>query len=145
MTTDQTIQSAAETMRPLVYILEPNPFMAEMERAVLKSFEVRAILPGKLVGVTLNSPPSLVITEVLLSGIDGLQLCRELKARPETSAVPVLVFSALDASEEAADAGADSFLLKPAPRHALLSEARRLVGRLSKGNRPTTPTRRVVP
>ncbi len=115
------------TLRPVVYIVEPNPFMAEMERAILKPFEVRFVLPGELIGAVLKFPPSLVITEILLSGIDGLQLCRELKARPETSSVPVLVFSILDASEEAADAGADSFLLKPAERNALLSEARRLV------------------
>jgi two-component system cell cycle response regulator len=70
----------------------------------------------------------LVICEILLRGPDGLQLCRRLKGSPKTYRVPVILFSVLDAAEEAAEAGADVFLLKPAERGGLAAEVRRLVG-----------------
>jgi DNA-binding response OmpR family regulator len=63
-----------------------------------------------------------------LRGQDGLQLCRELKSRAETRSVPILVFSILEAAEESMEAGADSFLAKPADRRELANEARRLTG-----------------
>ena len=102
--------------------------MVEVERAVLRPFRLRFLSSEELVGAVLRTPPSLVITEVLLSGTDGLSLCRELKNYPPTSGVPVLVFSVLEASEEAFDAGADGFLRKPAGREELLGTARRLAG-----------------
>ncbi len=119
----------AQEPHPTVYLVEPNPFMAEVTRAILRTFEVRTIPPAELVGAALSEPPCLIITEILLSGVDGLQLCRELRARRETRDIPVLVFSILQASEEAIDAGADAFLLKPVGRSALLDEVRRLASR----------------
>ncbi len=124
-----TTGSAGADTRPLVLVVEPNPFMAEMVRAILRSFEVRFVLPAELVEAATTFRPALIISEILLRGQDGLQLCRELKSRPTTRSTPVLIFSILDAAEEAADAGADSFLLKPAERHVLAGEVRRLTGR----------------
>lgn len=127
-----TTGSAGADTRPLVLVVEPNPFMAEMVRAILRSFEVRFVLPAELVEAATTFRPALIISEILLRGQDGLQLCRELKSRPATRSTPVLIFSILDAAEEAADAGADSFLLKPAERHVLAGEVRRLIGRPRK-------------
>ncbi len=114
--------------RHLILIVEPNPFMAEMERAILRDYEVKFVGPEDLVSAVVRYRPCLVISEILLGGRDGLEICRELKERPDTCRVPVILFSVLDASEEAAEAGADAFLLKPAERKALADEVRRLTG-----------------
>jgi CheY-like chemotaxis protein len=61
---------------------------------------------------TLNAT-TLIITEILLPKLDGLNLCRRLRADPTTRDVPVLVFSILSAAARAEEAGADAFLRKP--------------------------------
>jgi len=113
---------------PLVLIVEPNPFMAEVQKATLRGFDVQFVSPDDLVEAVSTRRPALAITEIVLKGRDGLQLCRTLKRGPLTAATPVLVFSVLDAKCEAYEAGADSFLLKPAGRGELAGEARRLTG-----------------
>lgn len=62
--------------------------------------------------------PRIVITEVLVPGLDGLQLCTRLKSEPALKETRVLIFSLLWAREQARAAGADGFVRKP------LSEAR---------------------
>jgi CheY-like chemotaxis protein len=60
-----------------------------------------------------REPPAVVVTEILLPGLDGLTLCRRLHAEPLTLHVPVVVFSILAAAARAAEAGACAFLRKP--------------------------------
>lgn len=61
----------------------------------------------------LLTPPALVITEILIPGLDGLALCRRLREEPRTRAIPVIVFSILAAAQRASEAGATAFLRKP--------------------------------
>ena len=74
-----------------------------------------------------RSPPCALVTEILVPGLDGLSLCRSLKAHPSTEHVPVLVFSMLAADERARQAGADAFLAKPIERRRLVESLRGLI------------------
>jgi CheY-like chemotaxis protein len=60
-----------------------------------------------------SHPVALVVTEVLVPKLDGLTLCRRLRAEPATRDLPVLVFSILAAAGRAEEAGASAFLRKP--------------------------------
>jgi CheY-like chemotaxis protein len=71
--------------------------------------------------------PQLVITEILIPKLDGLQLCRELKQDPTTRDIPVIVFSVLAAEARAKEAGANAFLRKPLVPSVLLGAIQRLV------------------
>lgn len=64
--------------------------------------------------------PALLITEVLLPKLDGLALCRKLKADDKTARVPVLVLSVLAVQGRAGEAGADEFMMKPVLEDRLL-------------------------
>ena len=57
--------------------------------------------------------PRIVITEILLPGLDGLSVCRDIRSDPAMEKVRVLVLSILSAERRALDAGADAFLKKP--------------------------------
>lgn len=57
--------------------------------------------------------PALLITEILIPGMDGLALCRALREDPRTRELPIIVFSILGAAQRAAEAGATAFLRKP--------------------------------
>jgi CheY-like chemotaxis protein len=71
--------------------------------------------------------PEIIITEILVPMLDGLTLCRRLKADPETRDIAVLVFSILAAAGRAREAGADAFLLKPLAEHTLVNTVRQLL------------------
>src|SRR4051812_41401414 len=60
-----------------------------------------------------TKPTALIVTEILIPKLDGLTLCRRLRAEPATRDVPVLVFSILAAAARAEEAGASAFLRKP--------------------------------
>ncbi|MEO8704219.1 MAG: response regulator [Kofleriaceae bacterium] len=75
--------------------------------------------------------PDLVLCEILVPKLDGLALCRKLKANPETRQVLVLVLSMLAASARANEAGADGFLLKPLAQHRLIAMVQALVAKRS--------------
>ena len=57
--------------------------------------------------------PDILVAEILLAGLDGLSVCRALKADPATRSIIVLVFSILAAEQRAREAGADGFVRKP--------------------------------
>lgn len=70
--------------------------------------------------------PQLIITEILIPKLDGLQLCRELKQDPTTREIPLIVFSVLAAEARAKEAGANAFLRKPLVPSVLLGTIQRL-------------------
>ena len=66
--------------------------------------------------MALASPPDLVISDVRMPGIDGIELLRALRAAPATHDVPVILVSARAGERETIaglEAGADDFLIKP--------------------------------
>ncbi len=71
---------------------------------------------GLFSGRSLNNPPALVLLDLKLPKVDGLQVLREIKARPETQAIPVI---ALTSSKEERDLvegyrlGINSYIQKP--------------------------------
>jgi two-component system response regulator MprA len=71
--------------------------------------------------------PDILVTEILVPALDGLALCRRLKADPRTRDVAVLVFSILSAADRAREAGADAFLLKPLAEHTLVRTVQALL------------------
>ena len=71
--------------------------------------------------------PDILITEILVPNLDGLALCRQLKAEPHTRDIAVVVFSILAAAVRAREAGADAFLLKPLGEHTLVDTVRQLL------------------
>jgi CheY-like chemotaxis protein len=74
------------------------------------------------------NPPRLVVTEILIPKVDGLTLCRRLRAEPATRAIPVMVFSFLAASARAGEAGAQAFLRKPLVGSTFVAAVHDLVG-----------------
>jgi CheY-like chemotaxis protein len=71
--------------------------------------------------------PDIIITEILVPVLDGLSLCRKLKADSRTRDIALLVFSILAAAGRAREAGADAFLQKPLAEHILVDTVRQLL------------------
>ena len=99
--------------------------------------EVAADGPGAL-AVARDRPPDLVVLDGMLPGLDGVEVCRRLRAGGEGSNVPILMLTARDAvSDRVAglDAGADDYLVKPFAYDELLARVRALLRRREGGSR----------
>lgn len=60
--------------------------------------------------------PDLIILDIMMPGMDGIEACRQIRANPQTSDLPVLMFSALSGDEDverARLAGANHLITKP--------------------------------
>ncbi len=72
--------------------------------------------------------PSLILLDVLLSGADGRELCKEIKAATRTKDIPVVMFSAHPAAaENIQNYGADDFISKPINTDALMEKLQKFV------------------
>lgn len=77
-----------------------------------------------------QNPPDIVLLDVMMPQMDGFEACRRMKADPRTCHVPVIMVTALSASEDRVrglEAGADDFLTKPVRDVALFARIRSLV------------------
>ena len=78
--------------------------------------------------------PDLVISDVSMPGLSGLDVCRALKAEPRTASTAVLLVSALSSEQDrqaGLQAGADEYLTKPILPSLLLERVRSLLGTLA--------------
>jgi DNA-binding response OmpR family regulator len=74
--------------------------------------------------------PDVIVSDVMMPGIDGLECCRRLKAELQTCHIPVILLTACSLDEQRIqgyDVGADSYISKPFSAQVLLSRIRNLV------------------
>lgn len=91
----------------------------------LEGYQVTTTLNGATVLETKNNLPDLYLLDIWMSGVDGRDICKQLKSKEETSKIPVLMISASkDIEQSALNAGADDFLAKPFEVNDLLKKIR---------------------
>ena len=74
--------------------------------------------------------PDLILSDIAVPGLDGIELCRRLRADPRTAAIPILAVTGHDDRhypDRARAAGANQVLIKPFAAETLVAEARRLL------------------
>jgi CheY-like chemotaxis protein len=120
---------SGNTVARTILIAERDRHVKDLEQHFLESvgFIVEFVDDGP---AALNRArltlPQIIITEILIPKLDGLQLCRELKKDSTTREIPVIVFSVLAAEARAKEAGASAFLRKPLVPSVLLGTINRL-------------------
>jgi len=105
---------------PSVLIVDDDPFIRKLIATTLEDvagFELAEAADGVVaVEVAEREPPELVFLDLDMPRMDGLEVCRRLRADPATASATIVVLTAAagDAAErEAEGAGADLFLTKP--------------------------------
>ena len=118
--------------RALILVVEQDPHARRLERYFLEQagFTVEFADDGrKGLEAARRLLPDIVVAEILLAGLDGLSVCRALKADPATRSIIVLVFSILAAEQRAREAGADAFVRKPLDDVRLVETVEALLAR----------------
>jgi two-component system chemotaxis sensor kinase CheA len=120
-----------------VLVVEDSYTVRELQRSILEAagYRVETARDGKagLDRVTGDDEIALVITDLEMPEMDGLELTRAIRARGERSSLPVIVVTSRGDEEDrrrGVEAGADAYVVKQAfDQQALLDIVERLVGR----------------
>src|ERR1700690_2815259 len=103
---------------PRIYVIDDDMDLLKVVKALLikRGFDVYIFTDWEAANSSMKIfEPQLILLDVFLSGIDGLDVCQKLKASTFTKHIPVLLFSAYPRIAESAihDYGADDFIAKP--------------------------------
>ena len=124
---------------PLLLVVDDDPVNVELLGDLLEALGYRALgaLGGEAaLAAARERRPDLILLDVMMPGLNGYEVCRRLKADPETAGIPVVFVTALSDTEDkvqAIEAGGDDFLTKPFNRPVLVARIRSLL-RLKSAN-----------
>lgn len=115
-----------------VLIVEDNPDVIRVIHLSLRrEFKVMAAPDGlKGLELALKEQPNLIITDLMMPGIDGLELTRRLRAEPLTKYTPIIMLTARGSTEHriaGIEMGVSAYLSKPFSAKELLTTARNLL------------------
>jgi signal transduction histidine kinase len=125
----ETMAAATEPGRPHVLIVEDNADLRTYFEGLLSPlYRVTTVRDGRdALDAVATIPPDLVISDVMMPRMDGMELVRELRADARTATLPVILVSARageEASIQGLDAGCDDYLAKPFSARELLARVR---------------------
>lgn len=118
-----------EGARSRILLADDNTDMREyVQRLLATRYDVEAVADGKAaLDAARRQTPDLVLSDVMMPGLDGLGLLAALRADPALGGVPVVLLSARageDAQVEGLEAGADDYLIKPFSARELFARVR---------------------
>jgi CheY-like chemotaxis protein len=102
-----------------VLLVDDDPLILEILRTILdlEEFEVTTAASGRAAMAAVDEVrPDVVVCDVVMPEVDGLEVCRHLKSTPTTADLPVILLTARDRPEDrqaGQDAGCDAYLTKP--------------------------------
>ena len=120
---------------PLVMVVDDDQDLAEMLSIVLTSagMEVDLVNRGDQVMDLFNTnPPDLVLLDVMLPGVDGIEVCKLIR---EKSMVPIVMLTAKDDTHDVVlglEAGADDYIVKPFKQQELVARINTRLRRVTK-------------
>ncbi len=119
--------------KPRVLVVDDNRLNRDLLQAYLLQMEAEVVLAVdgvEALELATQDPPDLILTDLQMPRMDGLELCRYLKLHPLTQFVPVVMLTALEGDDEkikALEAGVDDFMNKPFSAIMLMARARTLL------------------
>lgn len=118
-----------------VLIIEDEPDIAEVLRYSLEKagFNTRAVSTGEEglnASLDRTNPPSLILLDLLLPGMSGLEICRHLRKEPATHCTPIVIITAKALPADintGIELGANDFIVKPFSVREVIGQVRSLL------------------
>ena len=118
--------------KPTVLVVDDSHDMIDFLRDGLgQEFHVITASDGTSALKLLSSiRPAIILTDLMMPGMDGIELCRHIKADPSLSATPIIILTAkhdVDAKVEGLTVGADDYITKPFNIDLLILKMKKLI------------------
>ena len=114
-----------------IVIIEDDPGIRTVLRLALKGAGFTDVIAeergDKGLEIVLRERPALVILDLMLPGMDGLAVCREIRRTPAVAATPIVMLSAKSTEEDIVrglELGADDYVTKPFSKAVLIARVR---------------------
>jgi DNA-binding response OmpR family regulator len=109
--------------RKKILVADDDPAIVDSIQMILETvgYDVDTTINGNTVKEMKGNFPDLLLLDIWMSGQDGRDICKYMKAHSETQHIPIILISAnRDTREIAKEAGADDFITKPFEMEDLL-------------------------
>ncbi len=128
-----------------ILVADDDPKQAELVRryAVAEGHEVTVVGDGRAaLDEVRRRAPDLVVLDVMMPRMDGLDVCRVLRSTPESEGVPIILLTARSGEDDllhGLDLGADDYITKPYSPRELMARSRALLRRSRVVGTETAP------
>lgn len=128
----QVGEDIAESESPTILIIDDNADIRTYVKSLLsKEYRVLDAADGAAgIRLAMKYVPDVIVSDVMMPGMDGVECCRRLKSELQTCHIPVILLTACSLDEQRIqgyDGGADSYISKPFNSQLLLSRIRNLI------------------
>lgn len=131
-------------MQQSILIIEDDADIAEsllynFKREGFRSMIAESGEKGLRIALDDKQSPSLIILDLMLPGMSGMELCRRLRREPSTESTPIIMLTAKAAEADkiaGLDTGADDYIVKPFSVKEVIARARAVLRRAEKETPP---------
>src|SRR5256885_10786785 len=130
-----------------VLVVEDDPDIAQLVAHYLdkSGFSVDVLANGRdaLTSIAAH-PPDVLVLDLMLPHVDGLEVCRVVRANDATAAIPIIMLTARAEESDrivGLELGADDYLAKPFSPNELVARVRALLRRAGRGPGPSLATK----
>mgnify|MGYP002420595818 CR=1 FL=1 len=129
---EEELEKGYDSSKPSVLVIDDNADIRSYVRGLLHTdyTVIEAADGSDGIRKAMKYVPDLIISDVMMPGIDGIECCRRLKSELQTCHIPVILLTACSLDEQRIqgyDGGADSYISKPFSSQLLLARVRNLI------------------
>lgn len=129
--------------KPVMLIVDDNLEISQyISESFQEDFNIITAQDGRSgLKIAHQSLPDIIISDVMMPYMDGIEMCRKLKSDVKTNHIPIIILTVKDTvemREEGYDCGADSYITKPFVRSILAARVKNLLGKQRLIDTPNT-------